>query len=115
MDEEDPPRPRRGLLLAPEYGADMPVWLLSDDEHYGGDLDAEALMEIGVPWTLIERLRAWQSNWDHDPESSSAPPQFAVGSPLSVRLARDLQWELSEFCIYLGSEAGPRRVDEWVD
>jgi hypothetical protein len=32
-----------------------------------------------------------------------------------VRLARELQWELSEFCIYLGSEAGPRRVDEWVD
>jgi hypothetical protein len=114
VDAEEEPTPRPGLTLAPEYSADLPVWHGPDGENIG-NVGVEELVALGVSWRLIERLRAWQAGWDHDPFTSSPPAKYELGSPLTVRLAQDLQWELPEYRIFLATEAGPRPADEWPD
>jgi hypothetical protein len=105
---------RPGLTLMPEYGVDIPVWFGPDGDDSGG-LSAEDLAALGVSDRLIERLRAWQESWDHDPSTSDAPRGSWPGSPVTVRLAQHLQAELPAYRIFLFAEPAPRPVDEWTD
>jgi hypothetical protein len=73
------------------------------------------LVVLGVSRPLIERLRAWQEGWGHDPFRRSGPPrEFWPGSPLSVRLARQLQAELPGYRIFLAAGPEPGPVEEWT-
>ena len=98
----------------PEHGVDMPVWHGPSAEK-SGNVTAEQLRGLGASQGIIERLLAWQANWDHDPFTGSALHRFRPGSPLTVRLARHLQAELPGRRIFLVSESCPRPVDEWLD
>jgi hypothetical protein len=109
---EEPPEPLPGLTLMAEYGVDVPVWHGPDSER-SGHVGAEALSALGVSRPLIERLRAWQEIWDHDPFTSSPPRESWSGAPLSVRLARQLQSELPGYRIFLDTRSGPRPVEEF--
>lgn len=114
MDEDDAEERRPGLTLFPEYSADLPVWHGPDGEGIG-NVSAEELTALGVSRPLIERLRAWEEGWDHDPFTSSPPKEFWPGSPLTVRLARHLQSELPGYRIFLDTRHGPRPVEDWAD
>ena len=112
QDEATESRP--GLMSMPEYGVDIPVWHGPDADDSGG-LAAEDLATLGVSDRLIERLRAWQESWDHDPSTSSAPRGSWPGSPATLRLARHLQAELPGYRIFLFADPVPRPIDEWID
>ena len=112
MKEIDPPTPRPGLTLFPEFSADLPVWHGRDNDDFG-NVDAQELLALGVSRPLIERLRAWQEGWDHDPFGRVRPPrEFRLGGPLSVRLAQQLQAQLPGYRIFL-ADSDPRPVEEW--
>jgi hypothetical protein len=114
VDEEDPAEPLPGLTLMPEYGVDMPVWHGPDSKNLG-NVDAEELLTLGVSPQLIERLRAWEEGWEHDPFARLGPPrEFWPGSPLAVRLARQLQAELRGYRVFLAAGPEPRPVEEWA-
>lgn len=98
----------------PEYGVDMPVWHGPGGDR-SGNVPAEELTALGVSNRLIERLRAWQERWDHDPESSSPPRDSWLDSPSSVRIAHHLQTELPGYRIFLNAGRGPRPIEEWID
>ena len=98
----------------PEYGVDIPVWH-GPGGGVSGSLTAEELTALGVSDRLIERLRAWQESWDHDPFTSGPPRDAWPGSPFTVRLARHLQAELPHHRIFLATDPSPRPVDEWID
>lgn len=105
---------RPGLTLMPEHGVDVPVWHGPESEGTGS-VSAQELMALAVSPPLIERLRAWEDGWDHDPLTASPLAQFRPGSPLTVRLARHLQSELPGHRVFLGTGEGPRPVEEWAD
>jgi len=96
----------------PEFSVDVPVWHWGDQS---GSLGEEGLLELGVSRALIERLRAWQAGWEHDPLTRSPLKEFRSGSPLSVRIAQHLQRELPDYRIFLDGADGPRPIDEWTD
>ena len=110
---DEPPEPLPGLTFMPEYSVDVPVWHGPGSER-SCHVDAEELSDLGVSRPLIERLRAWQEGWEHDPFSSSPPREFWPGAPLSIRLARQLQSELPGYRIFLDTRSGPRPVEEWT-
>jgi hypothetical protein len=113
VDEDDAEERRPGLTLFPEYSADLPVWHGPDSEEIG-NVSAEELMALGVSPRLIERLREWQEGWEHDPFARVGPPrEFWPGSPLTVRLARQLQAELRGYRVFLAAGPEPRPVEEW--
>lgn len=114
MDEDHLRAPQPGLTLMPEHGVDVPVWHGPDSED-AGHVSAEALMALGVSRRLVDRLRAWQQSWDHDPFTSSALLEFRPGSPMTVRLARHLQAELPGHRIFLATERGLRSMDAWAE
>lgn len=115
VDEDDAEERRPGLTLMPEYSVDVPVWHGPDSEEIG-NVSAEELMALGVSPPLIERLRAWQGGWEHNPLSRVGPPrEIWSGSPLTVRLARHLQSELPGYRIFLDTRDGPRPVERWAD
>ena len=110
-----PPEPRPGLKVMPEYTVDMPVWHGpgSDDS---GNVGAEELTALGVSGSLVQRLRAWQESWDHDRNIEGSPPRESwPGSPLTVRLARQLQAELPDYRVFLFTYSGLRPVEDWAD
>jgi hypothetical protein len=111
---EDSPKSLPGLTLMTEYGVDVPVWHGPDSQKLG-NVSADELLALGVSRPLIERLRAWQEGWDHDPFARVGPPrEFWSGSPLSVRLARQLQAELPSYRIFLSDGPDARPVEEWA-
>jgi hypothetical protein len=109
----DAEQKRLELTLMPEYGVDVPVWYGPGGEESGG-LDAEELRALGVSDRLIERLRAWQQSWDHDPFTSSPTARVMPGSPVTLKLAQHLQAELPGYRIFLMDNRGPRPIDEWI-
>ncbi|TFV52241.1 hypothetical protein [Blastococcus sp. TF02A-35] len=113
MDADDVEERRPGLTLMPEHGVDVPVWHGPDSEE-SGNVSAAELAALGVSLPLVERLRAWAEGWDHDPVTGSPLGQFRPGSPLTVRLARHLQSELTGHRIHLHTGDGPRPVEEWA-
>lgn len=101
---------RPGLTLMPEVAVDLPVWHGPGSDSIGC-LQAEDLVDLGVSSQLIDRLRAWQEGWEHDHRKTwRGPREFMPGSPLSVRLARQLQAELPAYRIFLGD----RPVEQWT-
>ena len=113
MEEDDGER-RPGLTLMPEYMVDMPVWHGPSGDGIG-NVTAQELMALGVSSALLERLRAWQDGWEHDPITGSSPREFRAGSPLTLRLAQHLQAELPGYRLFIATSDGPRPVDEWMD
>jgi hypothetical protein len=97
----------------PDYGVEVPVWHGPDSDDLGL-LDGDHLLALGVSGPLIERLRAWQEAWDHDPSSGSPPRDTWPDQPSVQRLARDLQAELPGHRIFLftGTGGRPRPVEE---
>jgi hypothetical protein len=114
MQQRDAVRAARPeLTLMTEHMVDVPVWHGINSERVG-NATAEELMALGVSRPLIERLRAWERGWDQEPFTSSSPQTFRPGSPLEVRLARQLQAELPDYRILLWTPEGPRPVEEWT-
>ena len=73
-------------------------------------MDAEELVSL----PLVDRLRAWQEGWEHDPFARVGPPhEFWPGSPMTVRLAPQVQAELPGYPVFLAAGPEPRPVDEW--
>ncbi|MCA0143519.1 hypothetical protein [Blastococcus sp. LR1] len=105
--------PPPGLTLMPEHGVDVPVWHGPDSQD-SGNVTAEGLLALGVSSGLVERLRAWQEGWEHDPFTRSSPPQLRPGTPMTVRMARHLQAELPGYRIFLAVGSEPRPLDDWV-
>jgi hypothetical protein len=106
---ESPPEPTWTLALLPDYFVELAVWRPGI-----GPLAAEELEALGVSRPLIKGLRAWTAGWEaHALANDRDPHAFAVGQPMSVRLARQLQAELPEFRIFLTSGPDPRPVKEW--
>ena len=111
--QDDAEEQRPGLTLMPEHGVDVPVWYGPGGGAPGG-LDADELAALGVSDRLIERLRAWQQSWDHDPFTSNPPRASWPGSPVTLRLAQHLRAELPGCRVFLIDNRQPRPIDEWI-
>jgi hypothetical protein len=106
--EESPSEQVPTLTLFPEYGVFVPVWSPGI-----GPLDADGLAALGVSGPLIERLHAWNKGWQIRAHGNRDLAEFALGEPLSVQLARELQAELPDYEIFLTLGPDPRPVKEW--
>ena len=109
MQDEHTADPRAALTFAPDYGVDIPVW---DDRV--GYLSVEELAALGVSAGLIEKMRAWQLDWEHDPRKTwNYRDQVVASVPLRVRLARQLQAELRDHRVFLEGARGRVPVEDW--
>jgi hypothetical protein len=102
----------RDLVMRPHEGFDMPVETLGLGFPLDDQLEAHELMAPGVSAQLIERLRSWQEGWDERGEYRSGRLEFTAGSPLSVRLARQLQSELPAHRNYLDVQGELRPAED---
>lgn len=110
VDDGEAPELRPGLTLMTEYGVDVPVWHGPPSDGIG-NVDAKSLAELGVSNPLIERLRAWQERWDHNPVTGSPPRDTWPDRPWVRSLASQLQAELPRHRIYLSTPTGPEPVE----
>jgi hypothetical protein len=94
-------RRSRTLVLGPREGAEVPVEFVGIGDFLDGPAQAEDLARLGVSPQLIERLRAWQKDWEARVETGRHPREFTSGQPLSLRLTRQFQSELPEHDVYL--------------
>jgi hypothetical protein len=113
MQQDDGLASRPELTLMTDHMVDLPVWHGPDSAGIG-NVTAEELMGLGVSRPLIERLRAWEQDWDHDPSTSGPRQKFWPGSRSTVRLARQLHEELPGYRILLWTRDGARPVEEWT-
>ena len=97
----------------PEYTVDVPVWHGPGSDG-AGNVGAEELTGLGVSDALVERLRAWQQTWEQAP-SGPVERRLWLRSPGTMRLARQLQAELPDHRVFVGTDADLRPVDEWAD
>jgi hypothetical protein len=81
------------VKLMPEYGCDVPLWA-------GGNLDVDDCRQLGLSVGLIERLVAWQSEFDASFDVELAWSKHpAAREPWRAEaqvLAADLRLELRE-------------------